>query len=206
MIIDLPDTKTHNITKRLRELREERGEVATGRVLTFIVVVNAVGKEEGYLNEVIDSTYEASREHPARVIFLVNHRDVKESRLDGEIRLGGDAGASEIIVMHLNGDLSTHRASVVTPLLLPDTPVVVWWPADAPPQPLLGSHRRPGDPSYHRFFVRRRLGRDLPSSYDLLTWRLGLGMEPDHPLARSLGFFPGPAASRGHSQRAGARS
>ena len=135
MIIDLPDTKTHNITKRLRELREERGEVATGRVLTFIVVVNAVGKEEGYLNEVIDSTYEASREHPARVIFLVNHRDVKESRLDGEIRLGGDAGASEIIVMHLNGDLSTHRASVVTPLLLPDTPVVVWWPADAPRNP-----------------------------------------------------------------------
>lgn len=135
MIIDLPNTKTHSITRRLRELREERGEVATGRVLTFIVVVNDSPDKPNYLDEVINSTHEASREHPARVIVLVSHKDVQDTHLDAQIRLGGDAGASEIIVMHLNGELSSHRASVVTPLLLPDTPVVVWWPADAPRNP-----------------------------------------------------------------------
>ncbi|WP_288800827.1 glucose-6-phosphate dehydrogenase assembly protein OpcA [Corynebacterium dentalis] len=135
MIIDLANTKTHAITTRLRELREERGEVATGCVLTFIVVVNATEGHSAHLDRVIESTYDASREHPARVIVLVSHRDVEETRLDAEIRLGGDAGASEIIVMHLNGELSAHRANVVTPLLLPDTPVVVWWPANAPRNP-----------------------------------------------------------------------
>ena len=131
MIIDLPNTKTNQISKRLRALREERGEVATGRVLTFIVVVN----DSEDLDEVIRSTHEASREHPARVIVLVSHRDEADTRLDAEIRIAGDAGASEIIVMHLYGTLSAHRASVVTPLLLPDTPVVVWWPSDAPRNP-----------------------------------------------------------------------
>ncbi|MBC2681594.1 glucose-6-phosphate dehydrogenase assembly protein OpcA [Corynebacterium anserum] len=131
MIIDLPNTKTVQIVKRLRALREERGEVATGRVLTFIVVVN----DSDNLDRVIASTHEASREHPARVVVMVSHRDAEETRLDAEIRIAGDAGASEIIVMHLFGTLSSHRASVVTPLLLPDTPVVVWWPSDAPRNP-----------------------------------------------------------------------
>lgn len=132
MIIDLPNTKTNQISKRLRALREERGEVATGRVLTFIVVVN---DDSADLDEVIRSTHEASREHPARVIVLVSHRDENSTRLDAEIRIAGEAGASEIIVMHLYGSLPAHRASVVTPLLLPDTPVVAWWPADAPRNP-----------------------------------------------------------------------
>lgn len=131
MIIDLPNTKTFQIVKRLRALREERGEVATGRVLTFIVVVN----DSEDLDRVIASTHEASREHPARVVVLVSHRDAEDTRLDAEIRIAGEAGASEIIVMHLYGNLSAHRASVVTPLLLPDTPVVVWWPTDAPRNP-----------------------------------------------------------------------
>lgn len=131
MIIDLPNTQTNLITRRLRELREERGEVATGRVLTFIVVVSS----SECLDEVISATHDASREHPARVIVLVSHKDAAETRLDAEIRLGGDAGASEIIVMHLHRELSAQRASVVTPLLLPDTPVVAWWPFDAPRNP-----------------------------------------------------------------------
>ncbi|HIW96158.1 MAG TPA: glucose-6-phosphate dehydrogenase assembly protein OpcA [Candidatus Corynebacterium gallistercoris] len=131
MIIDLPNTTTHLISRRLRELREERGEIATGRVLTFIVVAT----DEDDLPRIIDATHEASREHPARVLVVVTHRTSNEVRLDAEVRLGGDAGASEIIVMHLHGELSAHRASVVTPLLLPDTPIVAWWPTNGPRNP-----------------------------------------------------------------------
>ncbi|KGM19297.1 glucose-6-phosphate dehydrogenase assembly protein OpcA [Corynebacterium auriscanis] len=131
MIIDLPNTKTHDVIRRLREIRDERGQLTSGRVLTLIVV--ATGEDD--LDSIIAATHQASREHPARVLVLVTHRTSAEARLDAEIRLGGDAGASEIIVMHLYGELSAHRDSVVTPLLLPDTPVVAWWPTHGPRNP-----------------------------------------------------------------------
>jgi glucose-6-phosphate dehydrogenase assembly protein OpcA len=38
-------------------------------------------------------------------------------------------------VRRLYGEGSDHADSVVLPLLLPDAPVVVWWPADAPANP-----------------------------------------------------------------------
>ena len=56
-------------------------------------------------------------------------------RLDAQLRVGGDAGASEVIVLRLYGSLVDHGASVVTPLLLADSPVVVWWPGEAPDVP-----------------------------------------------------------------------
>ncbi len=131
MIVDLPDTQTQAITSKLRALREDRGEITTGRVLTLIVVSN--GSDD--IDALVHTLQEASREHPARVILLVNHRDTQSPRLDAQIRLGGDAGASEMILMHLHGQLAAHRASVVTPLLLPDTPIVAWWPGKAPRNP-----------------------------------------------------------------------
>ena len=130
MIIDLPNTKTKDIERRIRALREERGDVTSGRVLTLIVVTS----EDDDLDRIISSTHDASREHPARVIVLVTHRS-EESLLDAQLRIGGDAGASEIIIMHLHGELSANRASVVTPLLLPDTPIVAWWPGTGPRNP-----------------------------------------------------------------------
>jgi glucose-6-phosphate dehydrogenase assembly protein OpcA len=56
-------------------------------------------------------------------------------RLDAQIRVGGDAGASEVVVLRLYGELAKEGASCVMPLLLPDTPVVAWWPFDAPVSP-----------------------------------------------------------------------
>ncbi|HEY4990480.1 MAG TPA: glucose-6-phosphate dehydrogenase assembly protein OpcA, partial [Nakamurella sp.] len=56
-------------------------------------------------------------------------------RMDAQIRVGGDAGASEVVVLRLYGPLVDHGASVVVPLLLADAPVVVWWPGEAPETP-----------------------------------------------------------------------
>jgi glucose-6-phosphate dehydrogenase assembly protein OpcA len=44
----------------------------------------------------------------------------------------GDAGASEVIVLRAYGEAATDQESLVTGLLLPDAPVVAWWPDDAP--------------------------------------------------------------------------
>jgi glucose-6-phosphate dehydrogenase assembly protein OpcA len=58
-----------------------------------------------------------------------------EPRLDAEIRVGGDAGASEVIVLRAYGEAASDPESLVTGLLLPDAPVVAWWPGQAPLKP-----------------------------------------------------------------------
>lgn len=131
MIVDLPDTTTSNISKSLVKIREEGGAVALGRVLT-LVIATRLGHEE----EAIEAANDASREHPMRVI-VVSTGDPKATtgdgpRLDAQIRVGGDAGASEVIVLRAYGDTASDEEGLVTGLLLSDAPVVAWWPGEAP--------------------------------------------------------------------------
>ncbi|QEO10073.1 glucose-6-phosphate dehydrogenase assembly protein OpcA [Protaetiibacter larvae] len=132
MIVDLPDTTTSALSKALVKIREEGGAVALGRVLT-LVIATSLGEEE----EVIEAANDASREHPMRVIVLSRRREPveEEPRLDGQIRVGGDAGASEVIVLRAYGAAASDEEGLVTSLLLPDAPVVVWWPSAAPASP-----------------------------------------------------------------------
>lgn len=134
MIVDLPDTTTSLVSKTLVKIREEGGVVALGRVLT-LVIATAPGDEE----EAIEAANDASREHPMRVIVVSTEPGTDTSevapRLDAEIRVGGDAGASEVIVLRAWGDAARDEESLVMGLLLPDAPVVTWWPGVAPEVP-----------------------------------------------------------------------
>src|SRR6187431_1168826 len=132
MIVDLPNTTTSALSKTLVKIREEGGAVALGRVLT-LVIATPLGEEE----EAIEAANDASREHPMRVIVLSRRLDAREEepRLDGQIRVGGDAGASEVIVLRAYGAAASDEEGLVTSLLLPDAPVVVWWPSNAPEAP-----------------------------------------------------------------------
>lgn len=127
MIIDLPDTTTRSIAEGLVTMRETSAQT-TGRVLTLIVVAEASDD----LNRIVGAVTDASQEHPARVLVLVTEKDTDGARIDAQLRIGGDAGASEIVIMHLHGRIAEHPEAVVTPLLLPDTPIVAWWPEQAP--------------------------------------------------------------------------
>lgn len=127
MIIDLPNTSTSALTKKLVQIRNDSGAMALGRVLTLIIVV-----DEDRAEEAIESAIEASHMHPCRVVALVHGNRRGSSRVDGQIRIGGDAGASEVVVMRLYGEVNGHGEALVLPLLLPDSPVVGWWPCDAP--------------------------------------------------------------------------
>jgi glucose-6-phosphate dehydrogenase assembly protein OpcA len=129
VILDLPDTTTSAVAKALVTLREEGGAVALGRVLT-LVIASADATDEA----AIEAANNASREHPMRVIVLTTSLDAP-TRLDAEIRVGGDAGASEVVVLRANGDTASDVESLVIALLLPDAPVVVWWPGEAPEDP-----------------------------------------------------------------------
>jgi glucose-6-phosphate dehydrogenase assembly protein OpcA len=130
VIIDLPSTTTAAVNKALIDLRESGGAVALGRVLTLVIVT-----DDGDAEESIEAANDASREHPCRVIVLVKANKRGTVRLDAQVRVGGDAGASEVIVLRLYGRLVDHAASVAVPLLLPDAPVVAWWPGEPPKVP-----------------------------------------------------------------------
>ncbi|MGA9361859.1 MAG: glucose-6-phosphate dehydrogenase assembly protein OpcA, partial [Mycobacterium sp.] len=68
-------------------------------------------------------------------VVTAGNADAADARLDAQVRVGGDAGAGEVVVLRLSGPLAGHANSVVTPFLLPDIPVVVWWPDIAPAVP-----------------------------------------------------------------------
>jgi glucose-6-phosphate dehydrogenase assembly protein OpcA len=127
MIVNLPETTVSKISKELVAIREQGGAVALGRVLTLVIETDESGSEAA-----IAAANEASREHPSRIITLISTPSTEQPRLDAEIRVGGDAGASEVIVLRAHGEAATYPQSLVMGLLLPDAPVVAWWPGNAP--------------------------------------------------------------------------
>ncbi|AXK33000.1 glucose-6-phosphate dehydrogenase assembly protein OpcA [Streptomyces armeniacus] len=143
MNIDLTDTTSSQINSALVKARRASGSPAIGMVLTLVIVT-----DEGNHYDALKAAGEASKEHPSRILVVVRRpgrspRDRAKARLDAEVRMGGGgAGAGETVLLRLHGELAAHAYSVVLPLLLPDAPVVVWWPEDAPEKPsddLLGT-------------------------------------------------------------------
>jgi glucose-6-phosphate dehydrogenase assembly protein OpcA len=135
MKIDLTDTTASKINKALVQGRRAIGTPAVGMVLTMVIVTD---EENAY--DAIKAAEEASHEHPSRTLVVIKRhartpRDRMASKLDAEVRVGADAGTGETVILRTYGEVSDHADSVVLPLLLPDAPVVVWWPVDAPEVP-----------------------------------------------------------------------
>jgi glucose-6-phosphate dehydrogenase assembly protein OpcA len=135
MKIDLTDTTASKINKALVEGRRAIGTPAVGMVLTLVIVTD---EENAY--DALKAAGDASREHPSRTLVVIRRvsrtpRDRTSSRLDAEVLVGADAGTGETVVLRLYGEVVDHAQSVVLPLLLPDAPVVVWWPVNAPLDP-----------------------------------------------------------------------
>ncbi|WP_028476740.1 glucose-6-phosphate dehydrogenase assembly protein OpcA [Nocardia sp. CNY236] len=190
MIVDMPGTKTSKVTKRLVQLRESYGVITMGRVLTLVVCTLDSSDAE----EAIDAANDASREHPCRVVVLARGDREAATGLDAQIRVGGDAGAAEVIVLRLRGELVNHESSVVIPFLLPDTPVVVWWPRGAPEFPSKDSvgrlaTRRITDATFAddpQAAIKKRLGSYASGDTDLAWsrityWRALLAAAMDEP-------------------------
>lgn len=190
MIIDLPNTTISQVSKALVKMREENGVVALGRVLTLIISATT-GSEE----VAIEAANDASREHPMRVLVVCANADsALEARLDAEIRVGGDAGASEVIILRASGEAASDEQSLVMGLLLPDAPVVTWWPGAAPVVPghaPLGriAHRRITDASAQpnpqaalAQLAENYMPGDIDFAWTRLTlWRAQLAAVLDQP-------------------------
>lgn len=131
MKVDLPDTTVSKVSKKLSTLRQEGGVVALGRVLTLVIQTDF-----RRIEEVVEAANASSRTHPARVIVVADEADAPgDARLDAQIRVGGDAGASEVVILRAYGGLAQSLNGLVGGLLLPDAPIVVWWPNSCPNAP-----------------------------------------------------------------------
>ena len=129
MMIDLTETTTSAINDALRQARLRLGGVASGMVLTLVIVT-----DEGEQYDAVRAATVAARQHPCRILVVIIRRPKDRSRLDAEIRVG-ETAPGETALLRMYGPLGQHADSVVTPLLLPDTPVVTWWPGVPPPVP-----------------------------------------------------------------------
>jgi glucose-6-phosphate dehydrogenase assembly protein OpcA len=129
MIIDLTDTTTAQIHQALTQARHRLGGPAMGMVLTLVI-----GTDEAMQYDAIRAASQAGREHPCRVLGVITRDGRPHPRLDAEIRVG-ESTAGETVLLRLYGPLGQHADSVVAPLLVPDTPVVTWWPGTAPEVP-----------------------------------------------------------------------
>ncbi|MFK4085654.1 glucose-6-phosphate dehydrogenase assembly protein OpcA [Kribbella sp. NPDC020789] len=129
MIIDLTDTTSSEIASALLKARRSAGSPAMGMVGTIVVVV-----DEASHHDAMKAANEAGREHPSRVLVAILRPGRGASGLDAEVRVG-EGIPGEAVLLRLHGELARVPESVITPLLLPDSPVIVWWPGGGPKVP-----------------------------------------------------------------------
>jgi glucose-6-phosphate dehydrogenase assembly protein OpcA len=129
MMIDLTDTSTHAVRDALTRARDQMGGPTTGMVLNLIIMT-----DESAQYDAVRAATQAGREHPCRVLGVIARNPDAESRLDAEIRTG-EGAPGQTVLLRMYGPMGLHADSVVTPLLVPDTPVVTWWPRNGPAIP-----------------------------------------------------------------------
>lgn len=170
MILQLPNTNASALSQAIVDARKRVG-VSSGMVFTMIVVADSVRR----FPSVLAACEAAGREHPSRILLIHNGAG-KENRVDAEIRMGEEV-PGEIIVLKFHGELVDHRESVLLPLLLPDSNVVVWWTGKAPenlaedPVGRLGKRRITDSMSSSRPLAALELrARHIASGDTDLTW------------------------------------
>ncbi len=126
-MIRLDETTGNSVATAIADERRRMGSSATGMVLTLLVLAS-----EETQADAVQAASLAAREHPMRILVFVARTGREPAHLDAEISVGGDQGPGELAVLRLHGKLAHHAGSVAIPLLLPDTPVVAWWPGTAP--------------------------------------------------------------------------
>ena len=129
MTFDLTDTTSSDIASALVRARRQAGSPAMSMVLTLVVVT-----DEGGHYAALKAAAAVATEHPARILGVIRGSSKGQPRLDAEIKIGNGT-SGESVLLRMSGALIRHAESVVLPLLLPDSPVVAWWPARAPDDP-----------------------------------------------------------------------
>jgi len=128
-VIELTDTNSGQIAAEFVRARIRAGSPAMGMVMTLIIVV-----DEDDAPDAMEAARLASREHPARVLGVILGDGRGAPMVNAQVGIG-QAWTGETAVIRLEGEVVKHSESVVLPLLLPDSPVAIWWPKNPPADP-----------------------------------------------------------------------
>ena len=125
-MIELVDTTASQIASAFIRVRERAGSPAMGMVMTLIIVVPEDSAEDS-----MAAAKRASREHPSRVLGVILGDGRGHPHVNAQVGIG-DGWGGETALIRLKGEVVRYPESVVLPLLLPDSPVAIWWPVNAP--------------------------------------------------------------------------
>jgi glucose-6-phosphate dehydrogenase assembly protein OpcA len=128
-VIELVDTNASGIAAEFIASRLRSGSPAMSMVMTLIIVVDEDGSDDA-----MRVARQASHEHPARVLGVILGDARGHAQVNAQVGTG-DGWTGETALIRLEGEVVRHAESVVLPLLLPDSPVAIWWPADPPQDP-----------------------------------------------------------------------
>jgi glucose-6-phosphate dehydrogenase assembly protein OpcA len=193
MKVELIDTTASTVRNELTRMCQQMGGLTTGVVLNLLIMTD----EADQYDAMRAATY-AGREHPCQVLGIIARSGRRQRRLDAEITVGENM-PGQMLLLRIQGEINEHVDSVVAPLLVPDTPVVIWWPGVAPREPATDpvgalGQRRITDASADEAPRRRLL--ELAAGYRpgdtdlawtrLTTWRSLLAATLDRPYAEIL--------------------
>jgi glucose-6-phosphate dehydrogenase assembly protein OpcA len=128
-LIELIGTNAAGIAAEFVASRLRSGSPAMSMVMTLIIVVDEEGAEDA-----MRVARQASHEHPARVVGVILGNARGPAQVNAQVGTGA-GWTGETALIRLHGEVVQHAESVVLPLLLPDSPVGIWWPADPPEDP-----------------------------------------------------------------------
>lgn len=128
-MIELTDTTSSKIAAEFVRARTRAGSPAMGMVMTLIIVT-----PEEDAAEAMHAAQRASREHPSRVLGVILGDGRGAPQVNAQVG-SGDGWGGETALIRLKGEVVRHAESVVLPLLLPDSPVAIWWPTASPADP-----------------------------------------------------------------------
>lgn len=130
MTVHLQDTNAGAVSFAIGAERFAQGAGVVGRVLTCVIVA-----DEDDQADAVRAAVGAARLHPCRILVAIPRPSRDAARLDAAITVGGGDGLGEVVELRMRGPLAHHMESVVLPLLVPDSPTIVWWPGTAPEVP-----------------------------------------------------------------------
>jgi len=131
----------HALSAELGRLHQEMlrtGHDEVRPVRTAVLTLVCVCIDEADADAAAEVVRHLAGNHPARVLLVVAEREAAPEGIDADLSLecsavgGADQVCAESVRLAVRGAPALHLASLVTPLLLPDVPVVLWL-TDAPP-------------------------------------------------------------------------